>query len=262
MLKFIKGITATVLSFLFILTIPTYASINTKINADEVLLNTGAPKELVEKLSDLQKEDIASFIIKGNAIYSGSETSRYYIDEESQELKLINPLMRGEISKADLQLSTDVWTSTTGTTAGNSYVTGTYEWLTKKLQIQDHLFTISMPSGWNVDSSTVKKVTWKKQDYLYQWEIIDNVNGRSFSNSDNSVTWSSLSDKVLNSPLMFFRGSCTFVARKTSSTASNQVKLQYGYATGIGSIGVTYGGFGVTYTGTSGLSQASETFNF
>ncbi|MFU7518245.1 hypothetical protein AB4668_21175, partial [Clostridium sp. HCS.1] len=85
--------------------------------------------------------------------------------------------MRGEICKADLELSTDVWTSTTGTTAGNSYVTGTYEWLTKKLQIQDHLFRISMPSGWNVDSSKVKKVTWKKQDYLYQWEIIDNDNG-------------------------------------------------------------------------------------
>lgn len=253
---------------------PQASNIDNELDVNEIILNAGVEAEVLEAFSQEDKEIIANAILNEGAVYNGTSSSYFELDEgdsdnpEDDQFKEVNPLMRATISSADLKLSVSTFYANS-----KYYITGTYEWKKAKfLNIAEHVFTMALPTGWKIDTATMRLNTWYT-DFIYiededpnkfaPWTLIDSVVKRAYDIGDSSVTWSSLSFKGTVIPYNInkrFRGSATIQTRKIGD--DKHVKLQYGYSTDNKNITVSNkNGYGVTYSSGAKVNQATEEFS-
>lgn len=231
-----------------------------------LLLDLGYPQSLLDEIDITQKIYLGELAAKGELEFLGEQRIDYKLTEdgELEEIQESNPTdgisVMAEIPGADLSIF--LYPSKTGTNTYN--FTGRYEWNKYINSPNHHMFSMSVPSGWKIDASSTKKNTYYYLSPLYGWIEMPAVTGSAYDiDTNKGVVWSSLSNRGSLSAATYYKGACSFNATRSSSSISHEIKLQYAYSSSSNvTLGVTWGAFGVSYSGGSNVYQTTRVLPF
>ena len=268
-INFFSAITLSIFMFTgLIANASTFDPSNTKSLEDYeiLLLDLGYPQSLLDEMDITQKIYLGEFAAKGELEFLGEQRIDYNLTEngELEEVKESNPpdgiSIMAEIPGSDLSIF--LYPSKTGTNTYNFI--GRYEWSVRIDSPNHHMFSMSVPSGWKIDSSSIKKQTSYYLSPLYGWIDMPTVTGSAYDiDTNKGVVWSSLSNRGSLSTATYYRGSCSFNATRSSSSISHEIKLKYAYSSNSNvTLGVTWGAFGVSYSGGSNVYQTTRVLPF
>lgn len=116
------------------------------VSIDDFLLNAGFPQNLVDNMSEMQKEVIYENSKNKNVRFAGYETQDYVLNDDDT-LSQVQP-HGGLIPSSDLTISVyGTYTTTAGGTVLYSTVYPAFEWK-KWVSVKNDSFSMAMYSGW------------------------------------------------------------------------------------------------------------------
>lgn len=224
---------------------------------DDQLISRGYPSELIEMMSEEEKEDL----IAEDCYYDCANTYNY--DENGELINITNfdenaIMPYGQIKKTHLSLSI-----TTSKSGKNTVLTFNYSWKTLPVnRYQD-----PMCLAWDSSVFSYKSGSFKKVD-KYSYVIGDGSNGKVYTathsseaayakGSFNQITWyADLKGYTANVIKLYGYGKLTLVPKKTGK--STQVFGHYVHDRALmGSLSLSYNGVGASFS-VSGSSSYDE----
>ena len=268
-IKFFSTITLSLFMFTgLIANASTFDPSNTKSlkEYETLLLDLGYPQYLLDEMDITQKIYLGEFAAKGELEFLGEQRTDYNLTETGglEEIKESKPTggisIMAEISGSDLAIF--LYPSKIGTNTYNFI--GRYEWYKDINSPNHHMFSMCVPSGWKIEASTIKKQTYYHLSPAYGWIEMPQVNGSAYDiDTNKGVVWSSLSNRGSLAVATTYKGSCSFNATRTSTSNLHEIKLQYAYSSSSNvTLGVTWGAFGVSYSGGSNVYQTTRVLPF
>lgn len=217
-MKKIKSLSVILILAMFICSISVSAQTNTSI--DDYLLNAGFPQQLVDTMSDIQKEMIYQHSCNQQIRFAGYEVQEFSLDENDNLSRI--ETRGGLISKSDLTLSV------LGTYAMNSSGTILYSTVypgfvwNKPVKVENDSFSMAMYSGWEAipDKENLRLHLMNSQGVSAQYVDLDPTNshaaGYSYKVPSNVGACQGL-----------FEGYAYYDIDKTTSSASPRISLHY-----------------------------------
>lgn len=190
------------------------------VSIDDFLLNAGFPQNLVDNMSEMQKEVIYENSKNKNVRFAGYETQDYVLNDDDT-LSQVQP-HGGLIPSSDLTISVyGTYTTTAGGTVLYSTVYPAFEWK-KWVSVKNDSFSMAMYSGWEA----------RPGEENLRLHLIDK-NGNSVQHVDldpansHPAGYSYKVPSSVGSVAAFYEGYAYYNIDKTSSSASPRISLHY-----------------------------------